>query len=120
VLDHSGNLIDPAALAAMAALKCTKVPKYEDGAIVRTEFSGPLEVARDVVTTTFEKIEGKTIVDATDEEEIASEARLTLATCGNDLVCAAQKAGRGGFTPEEVLSLVDSAFEKRKELVEKL
>ncbi len=120
VLDHSGNLADAAALAAMAALKCTRIPKYEDGAIVRTEFSGPLETARDVVASSFEKIEGKIIADATEEEEIASEARLTLATCGEDLVCAAQKAGRAGFTAEEVLNLVDVAFEKRKELVKKL
>ncbi|MCX6767853.1 MAG: exosome complex protein Rrp42 [Candidatus Micrarchaeota archaeon] len=120
VIDHSGNLIDTAALAAMGALACTKVPKYEDGAIIRTEFTGPLEVARDVVATSFEKIEGKAVVDANDEEEIASEARMTFATCGDDLVCAAQKSGRGAFTKDELLGLVDLAFEKRKELMGKI
>ena len=117
VLDHSGNLTDTAALAAMAALKCTKVPKYEDKALVREEFTGPLALSRDVVATTFEKIEGKSVVDGTDEEEIASEARLTLATCGDDLLCASQKSGRGAYAEDELLGLIDAAFEKRKELV---
>lgn len=34
VLDYDGNLIDAAALAAMAALLNTKMPKYENGKVV--------------------------------------------------------------------------------------
>jgi len=117
VLDHSGNLTDTAALAAMAALRCTKVPKYEDGKIIREEYKGPLELEKDIVTSSFEKIDGKMVVDATDEEEIASDGRLTLASCSNDLLCAGQKSGKAGFTTDEILGLIDTAFEKRKELM---
>lgn len=114
VIDNCGNLIDTAALAAMAALKCTRVQKYdaEKKQIIREEYAGPLELARTVVTTSFEKIDGKIIVDATDEEEIASEGRVTIATCDGELVCAAQKSGRAGFKPEELMNLIDIALEK--------
>ncbi len=117
VLDHSGNLIDTAALAAMAALRNTKVPKVEDDKLIRTEFTGSLELARDIVATSVEKIDGKMIVDATDEEEVASSGRITLATCSADLLCAAQKSGRIGFTKDELMQAIDIAFEKRGELV---
>ncbi len=121
VLDHSGNLIDTAALAAMAALRNTKVPKVENGeTIIRTEFSGPLELARDVVATSIEKIDGKMLVDATDEEEVASQGRITLATCSDGLLCAAQKSGRSGFSKDDLMQAIDIAFEKRQELVKYL
>lgn len=116
VVDHSGNLIDCAALAAMAALTVTKVPKYADGKIERSELT-PLKINQRVVTTSFEKISGKTILDATDEEEIASDGRLTLATADGGLLCAAQKSGAVGFKPDELLALMDVANKKREELV---
>jgi exosome complex component RRP42 len=118
ILDHSGNLIDAAALAAMGALCCTRVPKYdaEKQQIIRTEFERDLDIARKVVTCSFEKLGGRMVLDATDEEEIASEGRVTIATCDGDLVCAGQKSGRAGFKQEEMLGLVDVALEKGKEL----
>ncbi|MFH0971489.1 MAG: RNA-binding protein [Candidatus Micrarchaeota archaeon] len=116
IMDHSGNLIDTAALAAMGALQNTKVPKYENAALIRTEFKGPLELKRNVSVCSFEKISGKLILDATDEEEIASDGRFSIATCDGDLVCAAQKSGSAAFKKEEVLNLVDMALEKGKEL----
>ncbi|MFQ5406631.1 MAG: RNA-binding protein [Candidatus Micrarchaeia archaeon] len=120
VLDNSGNLIDTAALAAMAALRNTKVPKYEDGSLVRDKFSGNLELSRDVVATSVEKIDGKFVVDANDEEEVASNGRLTLATCSDDLLCAGQKSGRAGLYKDELLQLIDLVFQKRKDLVKHL
>lgn len=122
ILDHFGNLIDCASLAAMAALSATRLPKYDaDGAggekIIREEFVGPLEIGCKVVSCSFEKIDGKTVVDASFEEELASDGRLTLSTASDELVCAAQKSGRAGFTEREVLDLIDVALEKRKELI---
>ncbi|MFA6048599.1 MAG: exosome complex protein Rrp42 [Candidatus Micrarchaeia archaeon] len=120
ILDHSGNLIDAAALASMAALRSTRVPKVEDGVILREEIVGKLELSKDVVATSVEKIGGKLVVDATDEEEVASEGRLSIATCGPDTMCAGQKSGRAGFSKDEIMQAVDLAFEKRNELVKYL
>ncbi len=116
IMDHSGNLIDTAGLAAMGALSCAKIPKYENEALNRTEFTGNLEVARKVSICSFEKISGKLILDATEEEEVASDGRLSLATCDGDFICAAQKSGAAAFTKEELSQLMDIAIEKGKEL----
>ncbi|MEW5955504.1 MAG: exosome complex protein Rrp42 [Candidatus Micrarchaeota archaeon] len=123
VLDHSGNLTDAAALAAMAALNNTRLPKYEPsakegakGTLVREEAAGGLAVKSNVVTCSFEKINGTTVVDATDEEEIASDGRLTIALADGQYMVAGQKSGRAGFKQEELLSLFDAATAKYGEL----
>lgn len=116
VLDHCGNLIDCASIAAMAALAAAKVPKYEDGKIVRGDFKGPLPLSRKVASCSFEKIGGKAVLDATDEEEVASDGRLTLSTCDGDLLCCSQKSGPAGFAEKEILDLLDVAVEKGRQL----
>ncbi len=116
VLDHSGNLIDAAALAAMAALTTTRVPQYEAEKIVKTDGDKPLKLSNVVITTSIEKIAGKMVLDASIEEEIASDGRLTIATAEPDLMCAAQKSGLDGFTQQELDSAFELALQKRKEL----
>lgn len=120
VVDHSGNLTDTAYLAAMAALKGANVPKYENGKLIRGEYTGKLPLTRDVVSCTFEKIEGKLVLDAREEEEVSSSGRMTLATCGDDLMCAAQKSGRAGFSRDELSSMIDISLQKRSELLKYL
>jgi exosome complex component RRP42 len=116
ILDHSGNLIDCAALAAMKALLHTRVPKYEGEKLVREETDRMLEIQRRAVSCSFEKIGSKVILDANEEEELASDGRLTLATCGSGLLCAGQKSGKAGFKKDELLQLADVALEKGDEL----
>ena len=120
VLDHSGNLIDTAYLATMSALKNTKMPKYEGGKIIRGEYSGNLPISRDVVSCSFEKINGSLVLDAREEEETSSSGRLTLATCGDETVCAGQKSGKAGFSKDEIMRLVDISLQKRSELLKYL
>jgi exosome complex component RRP42 len=117
ILDHSGNLIDCAALAAAAALASAQMPKFEDGAIVRGDFIGPFEVKKTVVASSFEKIGGKIVIDATHEEEVASSGRVTISTADDEHVCAVQKSGSAGFSEGELLDLIDAAFDKRSELL---
>lgn len=112
ILDNCGNLQDASALAAMAALKEAKVPKYEEGAIVRGDYEGQLELTRTVTSCTFEQINGKIVLDAVEPEEIASEGRMTWAVCDGDLACAGQKSGRAGLTKDELLQTLDITMEK--------
>lgn len=114
VLDHSGNLIDTAALAAMAALTATKFPKVENAKIVRGEYTGPLTLNSACVATTFGKIGNHWIVDANRDEEMAFDTRISIATTKTH-VCAMQKA-KGSLTKTELLDLVDKAFKKGDEL----
>jgi len=117
IIDHNGNLTDTAYLASMAALKNAKMPKYEDGKLIREERTAALPVARDVVSCTFEKVGDRILLDAREEEEVSSSGRVTLATCGDDLLCASQKSGRAGFSRQEFESMIDTSLEKRKELL---
>jgi exosome complex component RRP42 len=118
VLDHCGNLIDTAALAAMAALKNARVPKIdkENSKLLRDEFVGPLPLKRNALTCSFEKIGGQIIVDATDSEEVASSGRLSIGVTDDGMICCGQKSGAAGFSKQEMLDLIDLSFEKSKSL----
>ena len=86
----------------------------------REERHGKLPLGDDVVTSTFEKVNGSIILDASIEEETASSGRLTFGTTTSGMVCSAQKSGAAGFSLEEFDLLLDTALEKRKELLKLL
>ena len=115
VLDHDGNMFDAAALAAMAAIENCRVPKYEDGKVVRGEYAGSLKTVNRCVTTTFAKIGQTLLLDPTLDEETAMDARITIATTP-DYVCAIQKGCAGGFTKDELLRLIDASFKGGNDL----
>ncbi|MDE1856731.1 MAG: exosome complex protein Rrp42 [Candidatus Micrarchaeota archaeon] len=117
VLNYSGNLIDAAGLAAMAALNTCRVPKYEDGKAVREDRSKRLKIDNIVTSTTFGKINGRAFLDTSAEEEAAVDGRLTIQTDG-ELIRAMQKGLSGGFSVQEVSDLVDRSFEAHTNLKE--
>lgn len=127
ILDHNGNLPDAAALAAAAALRSAVVPKVEPSEkegekpkLNREKRSGSLPLGDNVVTCTVDKIGSKILLDASLEEEHASDGRFTLGTSSGGLVVSAQKSGAAPFTIPEFESLVDLAMEKQKELLKHL
>ncbi|HEV8290228.1 MAG TPA: hypothetical protein VGQ00_04740 [Candidatus Norongarragalinales archaeon] len=120
IIDNFGNLIDTAALAAAAALRDAKVPKYEDGKIVRGDYKGHLKIARDAVACSFEKIDGKLLLDCTDDEQIASSGRFTLTTGSDKAACSAQKSGEAGFTQQEILAMLEESFKQRSKLLKQV
>jgi exosome complex component RRP42 len=109
VLDHDGNLIDAAALAAMAALLDAKPP--EDEAWKLPGF--PL--SKKPVAVTVAKINGQLLVDPSFDEEQVMEARLTLITTEDGSIRAMQKGGAGYFSKEEALQAYSMAREKAAE-----
>lgn len=115
VCDHDGNLFDAATLAAMAALQGTRLPKVEDGKIVRNESAGPLPLSTSVVSCTFGKVGEHHLLDPTLDEEKGQDGTLTIATTP-EYVCAAQKAGWAAYTQKDILELVDISFQKGAEL----
>ncbi|MCK4327581.1 MAG: exosome complex protein Rrp42 [Candidatus Diapherotrites archaeon] len=119
VLDYNGNLFDAFALAAISALLNTKMPKYEDGKVIREETKGKLSVQKKPVECTFFKIGDMLMLDPSLGEDKALDARLTVATVG-DRICAMQKGGNGSFTMKEIDELVDMSFKKSKELTKLL
>lgn len=115
VLDHAGNLMDTGALAACAALLDAKVPKIEDGALIREETSGGLEMKYKPLTTSFIKVGNKFLMDPSKDEEYAADMNFTIGTV-EGLVSSIQKSGNAGLSRDDVLGLADIAFEKSDEL----
>ncbi len=117
VLDHDGNLIDAAAMAALTALINAKVPKMEmkgDEVIVKSSHH-PLPLNNYPVAVTFAKVNGTILVDPSLEEEQVMNARLTVTIDKNGRICAMQKGGQYGFTVEELKRAVGVAVQKAAE-----
>ena len=107
VLDHSGNLIDAASLAAVAALAHATVPakRFEVG-----DADYPLAVHHVPIECTFVRLGETIVVDPTFDEEHAAQGRITVATDEAGRVVAMQKGLVGAFSPDDVKSVVRRAF----------
>ncbi len=118
IQNHDGNLIDAAALAALAALKNAKFPKLnEDGTIDYHEHTDtPIPIVKLPVACTITKIGKNLFADANVDEEKISDARITITTDENGTINAIQKGGEDGMTQEEIAKCAEIATEKAKEL----
>lgn len=115
IINHHGNLLDAAALASVVALLNTKLPKEEEGKIIRTP-DKELPVVKKPITVTVGKIGNNFIIDPSLPEEGAIEAKLTMASLEDGSICAIQKRGISGLTIEEIEKMADIAIEKSEEL----
>ena len=117
-LNDAGNLFDASALAAIAALKSTKMPTLKDNAI---DYSSPLSdnslpLSSLPVSVTVCKIGNHFVVDPLSEEEKVVDARLTVATNEKGQLCAMQKGGDSSLSSEDIMKMVDLAIVKCDEL----
>lgn len=118
ILDHDGNLIDAAGIAAISALLNTRMPKIEDKKLIYGEYAGKLPVTSIPIPCTVAKVDSALLVDPCLDEEYAMDARLTIAT--TDTINAMQKGGLGAFTEKEVMDCVDYAFKNGEDIRKKL
>lgn len=118
-INDDGNLLDASALAAIAALKNTIFPKYdekEDAVLYKELTKKKLELEFIPILTTFGKVGGHLFADFDLLEQHSMDARLSISSLPDGGIAAMQKGGFGTFTEEEILNLVDLAVEKGKEL----
>ena len=108
VLDHGGNLIDAALLAGLSALAHATVPAKRFG-IADADY--PLEVLHYPVECTFVRLGEAIVVDPSFDEERAAQGRLTVATDETGRIVAMQKGLVGAFSPDDVKSTVERAFQ---------
>jgi exosome complex component RRP42 len=122
VLNYDGNLIDAAALAAMAALMNTKMQSYEvkDGEVKFKQGYIPLPLRDHPITVTIGKIKNTLIVDPDAEEEQVMDSRISIAINDEGDICAIQKGGSGYFTPKQILEASKIAQQKAAEMRKKL
>ena len=125
VLDHDGNLIDAAAIAALAALlntkirKIGKVDKDKDIVTFKDDYE-PLPISNYPATITTVKIGDALILDPKLEEEQIMQCRLTVAIDKDNHISAIQKGGLGTLTLKETQEAVSTAFDKSKEIRKKI
>ena len=116
-LNVSGNFLDTSGLASIAAITRAKFPKYDGENVDYKEMTNKkVPLVYLPIPVTVHKIAGKYIVDLSEEEEHASECRLTVTTMDNGNVCSLQKGGTEPITSEDVSKMVDIAVDKGKEL----
>ncbi|MEM0313754.1 MAG: exosome complex protein Rrp42 [Candidatus Bathyarchaeia archaeon] len=122
VLNHDGNLIDASALAALAALKNTKIFNYEvqEGEVKIKPGYTPLQLQTHPIAITFAKINDKLVADPWLEEEQVMDARLTITTDDQGRICAVQKGGSGYFTTKQIMEAAQIARDKAQEIRKKL
>ena len=122
VLDHDGNLIDAAGMAALGALISAKMHAFEvkGGEIKYKDTKIPLPMQNYPVPITSVKLDGSVVIDPCLEEEQVMSCRLTVTTDKSGNICAMQKGGLGVFTPEEIKQIVSSSVNKSRELREKI
>ncbi len=122
VLDHDGNLIDAAALAALAALVNAKMRAFEvaEGELTYKDEMLPLPIENHPIPITSAKIDGAIVVDPSLEEEEVMSCRITVTTDKDGKVCAVQKGGLGVVTPDEVRKIVSTSIGKARELRSKI
>jgi exosome complex component RRP42 len=120
-INADGNLIDATEIAALIALKNAKLPKLdENNKIISGEYSDKnLELLNIPLSFTFEKINGQIVIDPTESEEYASDARFSLGVV-KDTIVSCQKSKNGVFTEEEVFKMIDLSVEKYKEVIKKI
>jgi len=122
ILDHDGNLIDAAGMAALGALVNAMMQEYDvkNGEVRYKDSKVALPMLNYPVPITSVKVGNTIVVDPCLEEEQVMSCRLTVTTDKNDNVCAMQKGGVGVFTPEEIKQVVSSSIQKSKDLREKI
>ena len=116
-INDAGNLLDVSALAAVAAIKAAKFPKFDGEKIDYKEKTVKgIELGDLPMSVTVIKIGDKYLVDPDSDEEKAVDARLTVASLSDGTLCAMQKGGDYPLTAEDIDKMVDIGVEKGKEL----
>lgn len=116
-INDAGNLFDASSLAALAALKDTKYPAFDGEKVdYKTKTDRKLELEKTPIAVTVIKIGDKFIVDPDIEEEKAIDARLTVSSTKDGILCALQKGGDYPLTMDDIDKMLEIGIEKGKEL----
>src|SRR3989344_8267870 len=116
IVNNDGNLFDACGIGAISALLETKMPKLEDGKIVKGEYAGKLKVKAKPVLNTFAKIGSTVVADPVLSEEKAMSARFSVAVTEDDTISAFQKGLAGSFKVDEINSCIDIALKNSKQI----
>ncbi|MEK6919315.1 MAG: RNA-binding protein [Nanoarchaeota archaeon] len=129
-INDDGNLLDAAGIAAIAALRSAKMPKYDEttGRVQFGEWTDnalPLDLSVMPINVTFHKIGDKFLVDPSAIEEDSSDSRMAIGLSeyqGKVMINSIQKSESAEMSineVEQVLDMAEEAFKNLKIKVEK-
>ncbi|MFW5846977.1 MAG: exosome complex protein Rrp42 [Nanoarchaeota archaeon] len=122
-INDDGNLLDAAGIAAIIALKNSKIPKYdkENEKVIHGEWTEEnIPMKKDVpLPITFHKIGNAIIIDPTLEEEDISETRITIGS-SKGTINSIQKSREAVLTEKEMIEILDKVEKRSEELNKKL
>ncbi|WVQ86113.1 hypothetical protein IAT38_008281 [Cryptococcus sp. DSM 104549] len=126
-LSDSGNLLDCAALAGLAALRHFRKPEVEvigDEVIIHSPDERapvPLAIHHTPLCLTFAYYENlPPILDPTHLEEILCAGTLTLTLNAQREICVLSKAGGTPLPAHEIMSVVNVGVDKVREMVKQM
>jgi exosome complex component RRP42 len=116
IINHDGNLINAAGLAAISALMNTRMPEYKDDKVNYTKKSKKLPTKTEPVPVIVSKVGEHLLVDADVTEEELIKTALVVTTDDDGNICALQKLGTEGLGEDDVLKMWGMAVKKCEEL----
>jgi len=121
-MNDGGNLLDAASIAAVAALMDARIPKYDEktGRVCFGEWTkDKLPLNSMPFLMTFHKIGNKVFLDPVNEEEEASDSRMSIAIA-DGYVSALQKGNSEPIELKELFEIFEAAENKWKEMHKKV
>lgn len=118
-INADGNLIDAAALGALAALKTAKFPDYDEEKNeidYKKKTDNSLPIIREPIAVTVYKTGEFMFVDPLPQEEELNDTRLTVTCTKEGNVCSLQKGGEMPLSVDEVDKMVALALKKSEKL----
>ncbi|MGV8150673.1 MAG: exosome complex protein Rrp42 [Candidatus Woesearchaeota archaeon] len=116
-INDDGNLIDVGSMAAVAAILNAKFPKFENGKVdYKTKTAENIPFSKTPVAVTVVKLGSHLLIDPTDLEFNASDARITVTSTGDGDLCAMQKGGDGALSVSDIDKMISLAVEKAEEI----
>jgi exosome complex component RRP42 len=114
-INHAGNLLDAAHLAAVAAIQNARFPEVVDGVVdYKKKTNKKLPVAKMPISITVHKLGDHLLLDTLVQEEDNADGRLTVCSLEDGTICAMQKGGKKPFSLDEVNSMIDMALKQAK------
>jgi len=123
VTDHDGNLFDACSYASTAAILTCKIPKWEMKDDVPTLVEGETSdapITTIPVSVTMARIGDHILVDPDADEWECMDARITITTNSDGNICALQKGGHEGFTPEQIIKCSEISISLGAKIREKI
>ncbi|MBR9702353.1 exosome complex protein Rrp42 [Candidatus Pacearchaeota archaeon] len=123
-INDDGNIMDAAGIAAVAALKNAKMPKFdkEEGKVLYGELTeNPLPLKKDVtIPITIHQVGDNFLVDPTREEEDLSETRVTIGSNSKGIISSMQKAELKSLSIKEFEGILDLSEKVNKDVLKKI